>query len=271
MRHAASQPHPAGFRPTRHAPSAWSVALALALNLTVLGLVGRTSSLSGSMTAPVASQGRTVVLLPEPELVAAAPAPTLSARVPTAALAAATVAATDEAQTAAPATGAVEEAVPAARRDMGADMNTVADSDTDLNADATALHSPALTLTQTSDLAQPTRFYSYAEVDRAAKPEHDWNIDLAALDALGLEQLVFEVFISDTGQAVGCHVLAPTGLPEDSRHALEQRLLETRLTPALRAGQAVASRRRIEMLVSTTPAPTALANVTAASLRPDAR
>jgi hypothetical protein len=250
------------------------VALALALNLAVLGLVGRMSSLSGSMTAPVASPGRTVVLLPEPELVAAAPAPTLSARVPTAALAAATVAATDEAQPVTPATGAtgaIEEAVPAAPRDTGANMNAAADSDTDLDAAVAALHSTALTLTRTSDPAQSTRFYAYAEVDRAAKPEHDWNIDLAALDALGLERLVFEVFISDTGQIVDCTVLAPTGLPEDSRHALEQRLLETRLTPALRAGQAVASRRRIEMLVSTTPAPTALANVTAASLRPDAR
>jgi hypothetical protein len=97
---------------------------------------------------------------------------------------------------------------------------------------------------------QPTLFYGFQEVDSPAYPTSDWNLDVDALDAIGVTRLVFEVLISDSGDVVGCTVLDPTDLTDDVRRRLEQRLSETTLEPARRAGQLVASMRRIELVVA---------------------
>ena len=101
--------------------------------------------------------------------------------------------------------------------------------------------------------AQPVLFYTYREVDTPAFPESDWNLDVAILDAIGVQRLVFEVLVSDHGQVVGCTVLQPAELADDVKRSLEKRLSETSLLPALRAGQLVASVRRIELLVAAAP------------------
>ena len=112
---------------------------------------------------------------------------------------------------------------------------------------------PAARTTREATLApatQPTLFYGFQEVDSPAYPTSDWNLDVDALDAIGVTRLVFEVLISDGGDVVGCTVLDPTELTDDVRRRLEQRLSETTLEPARRAGQLVASMRRIELVVA---------------------
>ena len=100
---------------------------------------------------------------------------------------------------------------------------------------------------------QPVVFYTFHEVDNPAFPESDWNLDVESLDAIGVQRLAFEVLISDRGDVVGCTVLAPADLADDVKRGLEQRLSATRLLPAERSGQLVASVRRIELAVAAAP------------------
>jgi len=100
---------------------------------------------------------------------------------------------------------------------------------------------------------QPVVFYTFREVDKPAFPESDWNLDVESLDAIGVQRLAFEVLISDRGEVVGCTVLAPTDLTDDVKRGLEQRLSATRLLPAERKGQLVASVRRIDLAVAAIP------------------
>lgn len=100
---------------------------------------------------------------------------------------------------------------------------------------------------------QPVVFYAFHEVDNPAFPESDWNLDVESLDAVGVQRLAFEVLISNRGDVVGCTVLAPTDLADDVKRGLEERLSATRLLPAEREGQLVASVRRIELAVAVAP------------------
>jgi hypothetical protein len=113
--------------------------------------------------------------------------------------------------------------------------------------------------------SQPVVFYTFHEVDKPAFPESDWNLDVESLDAIGVQRLAFEVLISDRGDIVGCTVLAPDDLTDEVKHGLEQRLSATRLLPAERRGQFVASVRRIDLTVSAIPLDVSLA---AAAHRP---
>jgi len=97
---------------------------------------------------------------------------------------------------------------------------------------------------------QQVLFYPFHEVDSPAFPTSDWNLDVDTLDHIGVRRLVFEVLVSDHGQIVGCTVLDPPDLSDNIRRDLERRLSETAVLPALRAGQLVASVRRIELLVA---------------------
>jgi len=96
----------------------------------------------------------------------------------------------------------------------------------------------------------PALFYAFREVDSPAFPPDDWNLDAQSLERIGVQRLVFEVLVSDRGDVVGCTVLEPSDLPDDVKVSLEKRLSETPLLPALRAGQFVASARRIELTVT---------------------
>ena len=108
----------------------------------------------------------------------------------------------------------------------------------------------ARTVAPSTDAPQPVLFYAFGEVDNPAYPAADWNVDIDTLDQIGIRRLVFEVLVSDRGEVVGCTVLDPSGLPEDTRRDLEMRLSQTRLLPAERAGRLVASMRRIELVVA---------------------
>ncbi|MEP7296023.1 MAG: hypothetical protein ABI702_07525 [Burkholderiales bacterium] len=113
----------------------------------------------------------------------------------------------------------------------------------------------ARTTTAPLDPHQPVKFYPFREVDDAAYPESDWNLDVDTLDRLGVGRLVFEVMVSERGRVVGCTVLEPADAPEDVKRDLEKRLSDTPFLPAVRAGQLVASVRRIELVVDDAPPP----------------
>lgn len=99
---------------------------------------------------------------------------------------------------------------------------------------------------------EPMRFYGFGEVDRPAEPEpdSDWNLDPAALDVLGVQALVFDIFISRTGEVIDCEIVEPRSLTDEARFSLQQRVRETVLQPAIRHEVAVASVRRIEISVA---------------------
>ena len=99
---------------------------------------------------------------------------------------------------------------------------------------------------------EPMRFYGSGEVDQPAEPapDSDWNLDTAALDAWGVRALVFDVFISRTGEVIESRIIEPQSLPDAARLALQQRVRETAVQPALRDQIPVASVRRIEMSVA---------------------
>ena len=107
--------------------------------------------------------------------------------------------------------------------------------------------------------AQQVMFYAFREVDSPASPETDWNLDVETLDQIGVQRLVFQVLISDRGDVVGCTVLEPSDLADDVKRDLEKLLSQTKVRPALRAGQLVASVRRIELLVASSPPATLVA------------
>ena len=97
--------------------------------------------------------------------------------------------------------------------------------------------------------------FDVSEVDVAAVPQPDWQIDIELLLARGITQLNFEVLISETGQLERCEVLQvepPTATVQDDSLAqtLAAHLCTTVTTPALRAGVAVPSVRRIELLLA---------------------
>ncbi|MEP7101708.1 MAG: hypothetical protein ABI781_14445 [Burkholderiales bacterium] len=111
--------------------------------------------------------------------------------------------------------------------------------------------SPPAPLPSAETAGEPMRFYGFSEVDRPAEPEpdSDWNLDPAALDAFGVQALVFDIFISRTGEVIDCKIIEPQSLPDEARAALEDRLRQTVLQPAWRHDVAVASVRRIEISV----------------------
>jgi len=97
---------------------------------------------------------------------------------------------------------------------------------------------------------QPIRFYRLTEVDTPAAPQTDWAIEPASLEGLGMERLAFEVLINARGEIVGCTIIDPPALGDDIRNELEGKLRDTRMDPAMRGGQPVASVRRIELFLT---------------------
>ena len=97
--------------------------------------------------------------------------------------------------------------------------------------------------------------FDVSEVDTAAVPQPDWQVDIELLLARGITQLNFEVLISETGQLERCEVLQvepPTAAVQDESLAqtLAAHLCTTTAPPALRGGVAVPSVRRIELVLA---------------------
>jgi len=97
--------------------------------------------------------------------------------------------------------------------------------------------------------------FDVGEVDTAAVPLPDWQVDIELLMARGITQLNFEVLISETGQLERCEVMQveprTSSVQDDSlAQTLAAHLCTTITTPALRAGVAVPSVRRIELVLA---------------------
>ena len=95
------------------------------------------------------------------------------------------------------------------------------------------------------------RYFASSEVDTPAAPLPDWNVDVAAMMALGVERFSFDVLIGETGVAERCTItrIEPEQSPA-TRSAVASRLCETALRPAQRQGSAVPSIRHIELVVA---------------------
>lgn len=93
------------------------------------------------------------------------------------------------------------------------------------------------------------RFFRLGEVDEPAEPASDWNLDVATLDQLGIDHVIFEVLVSDRGEIINCALALPLDLRPEVRLGLEKRLRQTEMRPAIKEGTRVASYRRIELYV----------------------
>ncbi len=109
---------------------------------------------------------------------------------------------------------------------------------------------PSTAADEASDDIGAIRFYRSGEVEQRAEPESDWNLDTVVLDLMGIDKLVFDVFTDRSGRVVDCTIILPDSLLAEARATLEQRLRETRIKPAMRAGEAVATVQRIEITVA---------------------
>lgn len=121
-------------------------------------------------------------------------------------------------------------------------------------ATAPAVREPA-TETKSTFRGWSRHHFDVSEVDTAAVPQPDWQVDIELLLARGITQLHFEVLISETGQLERCEVMQvepPTAAVQDDSLAqtLAAHLCTTTATPALRAGLAVPSVRRIELVLA---------------------
>ena len=97
------------------------------------------------------------------------------------------------------------------------------------------------------------RVYDADEVDVAASPQPDWNIDFEAAERLGAARVSFDVIVSDTGAVLDAQVRAPSGADAQAVRELEAALRRTVLKPAMRQGRAVASLRHIELRLAADP------------------
>jgi len=96
-------------------------------------------------------------------------------------------------------------------------------------------------------------FFAYDDVETPARPYTDWNLEASVLDELGIERLVFDVYINDAGEVIGCTVMEPDSLTSEAKDAIAARLRATSLTPAVRGGRAVASFRTIDLFIAAGP------------------
>jgi hypothetical protein len=109
---------------------------------------------------------------------------------------------------------------------------------------------PSSAANEANDDTGAIRFYRSAEVEQRAEPESDWNLDIALLDVMGIDTLVFDVLTDRGGRVVDCTIVLPDTLLAEARATLEQRLRDTIVKPAMRAGTAVATVQRIEITVA---------------------
>lgn len=203
---------------SRRAAFTLSVLAAVVLNLTVLGVVAAVAATWGANPQSTRSTSWVTVVSVQPR----APATSIAAHEKVAGGAAVPVP-TREPPTAEPMAPKIRPAAP----------STAA-------------------LTEPEAIDEPSiRYYRYGEVDEPAVPEGDWNLDTSLLDSARLGRVVFEVYVDAAGKVVGCSVLEPETIDAPTRLALEARLGEARLQPAVRHGVAVASMRTIEVSVST--------------------
>jgi len=94
------------------------------------------------------------------------------------------------------------------------------------------------------------RHFEVSEVDSPAMPVPDWQLDAESLLSRGVRKLSFEILISADGEGERCRILAVEGFSSIASDAVAAQLCSTRLSPAVKAGVAVPSVRRIELFLS---------------------
>ncbi len=92
------------------------------------------------------------------------------------------------------------------------------------------------------------RFFDIEEVDQPALPMLDWNFPEKIAASLKLRRLVIEIWIAEDGRLLDMNIISSR--PEISRSQQAQiieSLMQTKMNPATRQGNIVASRRVLEM------------------------
>ena len=109
---------------------------------------------------------------------------------------------------------------------------------------------PPTTVAESAETLTARRYFDVTEVDTPAMPLSDWEIDAESLLARGVSKLSFEILISEDGEGERCRILTLESFSSIASDSLAARLCSTRLSPALKAGIAVPSVRRIELFFS---------------------
>lgn len=118
-------------------------------------------------------------------------------------------------------------------------------------APAEGLVAPGQELSSTSPRKpgmSDVRFFDIEEVDQPALPMLDWNFPDKTATSLKLRRLVIEIWIAEDGRLLDMNIISSR--PEISRSQqaeIIEALMQTKMTPATRQGNIVASRRVLEM------------------------
>jgi hypothetical protein len=98
------------------------------------------------------------------------------------------------------------------------------------------------------------RFYLFDEVETPAIPLDDWMLPQSDHGSIyGLQSAIFRIWILNTGDIQDVSILStvPAILDADQTRALIEGIKKTRVRPAFRYGEPVASERTIEMVFET--------------------
>ena len=92
------------------------------------------------------------------------------------------------------------------------------------------------------------RFYDIEEVDQPALPMLDWNFPEKIAASLKLRRLIIEIWIAEDGRLLDMNIISSRPEIGRSQQAeIIESLMQTKMTPATRQGNIVASRRVLEM------------------------
>lgn len=92
------------------------------------------------------------------------------------------------------------------------------------------------------------RFFDIDEVDQAALPTLDWHLSEKIAAGLKLRRLVVEMWIADNGQLLDMNIISSRPqLSRDQERQIVESLMQTEMTPAIKQGNGVPSRRTLEM------------------------
>lgn len=92
------------------------------------------------------------------------------------------------------------------------------------------------------------RFFDIDEVDQAALPVQDWHLPEEVAAGLNLRRLVVEMWIADNGQLLDMNIVSSRPqLSRDQELQIVESLMQTEMAPAIKQGNAVPSRRTLEM------------------------
>lgn len=94
------------------------------------------------------------------------------------------------------------------------------------------------------------RFYATAEVDQPALPVLNWQFPSQTPASIQLRHMIVQIWIAENGDILNVAILSSQPeIPREQKQNIEQGLMQTQMTPAMKDGRQVASQRTLEMAV----------------------